>query len=225
MFPSQNGWTPPPPPASDSESEWCVCVRACVRVSAVFPAMGSVLAFRTNGWHPQVGGKMSCGWQGSEVRGHIEDELWMTGVTGHIVSGPDHLGKTFPVLVFTTMSSSAVAVHPLTKANAAWRDCWSPVTKINTLMCSLSVRDLLVDLWVTPWGQVTLSLVKWWRPTHVPHMKYGRCVCQVGSVWNDALSSFKGTPSIKMTEIDPSHVKETSFTCSLVINWIQKSCL
>ena len=28
-----------------------------------------------------------------------------------------------------------------------------------------------------------------------------------------------------MCEIDPSHVKETRFTCSLVINWIQKSCL
>ena len=28
-----------------------------------------------------------------------------------------------------------------------------------------------------------------------------------------------------MREIGPSHVKETSFTCSLVINWIQKSCL
>ena len=30
--------------------------------------------------------------------------------------------------------------------------------------------------------------------------------------------SFKGTASIKMCEIDPSHVKETSFTCSLVIH-------
>ena len=28
----------------------------------------------------------------------------------------------------------------------------------------------------------------------------------------------KGTASIKMREIDPSHVKEISFTCSLVIN-------
>ena len=29
---------------------------------------------------------------------------------------------------------------------------------------------------------------------------------------------FEGTASIKMHEIDPSHEKETSFTCSLVIN-------
>ena len=29
---------------------------------------------------------------------------------------------------------------------------------------------------------------------------------------------FRATASIKMREIDPSHVKETSFTCSLVIN-------
>ena len=28
-----------------------------------------------------------------------------------------------------------------------------------------------------------------------------------------------------MRKIDPSHVKETSFTCSLVIHWIQKRCL
>ena len=35
----------------------------------------------------------------------------------------------------------------------------------------------------------------------------------------------KGTASIKMPEIDPSHVKEISFTCSLVVNCIQKSCL
>ena len=35
----------------------------------------------------------------------------------------------------------------------------------------------------------------------------------------------KGTASITRREIDPSHVKETSFTCSLVINLIQKSCL
>ena len=28
----------------------------------------------------------------------------------------------------------------------------------------------------------------------------------------------KGTASIKMREINPSHKKETSFTCSLVIN-------
>ena len=34
---------------------------------------------------------------------------------------------------------------------------------------------------------------------------------------------FKGTASIKMHEIDPSHVKETSFTCSLVINRIKKA--
>ena len=32
----------------------------------------------------------------------------------------------------------------------------------------------------------------------------------------DGESSVKGTASIKMREIDPSHVKETSFTCSLV---------
>ena len=31
------------------------------------------------------------------------------------------------------------------------------------------------------------------------------------------------TASIKMREIDASHVKETSFTCSLVINWIHKA--
>ena len=31
----------------------------------------------------------------------------------------------------------------------------------------------------------------------------------------------KGTASIKMREVDPSHVKETSCTCSLVINGIQ----
>ena len=35
------------------------------------------------------------------------------------------------------------------------------------------------------------------------------------------VSRFEGTASIKMCEIAPSHVKETSFTCSLVINWIQ----
>ena len=37
--------------------------------------------------------------------------------------------------------------------------------------------------------------------------------------------TFKGTASFKIREIDPSPVKETSFTCSLVINWIQKRCL
>ena len=30
--------------------------------------------------------------------------------------------------------------------------------------------------------------------------------------------NIKGTASIKMRAIDPSHVKESSFTCSLVIN-------
>ena len=30
--------------------------------------------------------------------------------------------------------------------------------------------------------------------------------------------SVKGTASIKMREIDPYHVKQISFTCSLVIN-------
>ena len=38
----------------------------------------------------------------------------------------------------------------------------------------------------------------------------------------DCHSRLKGTTSIKVREIDPSHAKETSFTCSLVINWIQK---
>ena len=32
----------------------------------------------------------------------------------------------------------------------------------------------------------------------------------------------KGTASIKMRETDPSHVKETSFSCSLVINEYKK---
>ena len=31
-------------------------------------------------------------------------------------------------------------------------------------------------------------------------------------------SLIKGTEGIEMREIDPSHVKETSFTCLLVIN-------
>ena len=30
--------------------------------------------------------------------------------------------------------------------------------------------------------------------------------------------TFKGTASIKMHDIDPSHMKETSFTCLIVIN-------
>ena len=37
--------------------------------------------------------------------------------------------------------------------------------------------------------------------------------------------TFKGTVSINMCEIDPSHVKANTFTCSLVINWIQKAPL
>ena len=40
---------------------------------------------------------------------------------------------------------------------------------------------------------------------------------------NVTISQIKGTVSIKMHEIDPSHVKKTSFTCSLVINRIQMS--
>ena len=32
---------------------------------------------------------------------------------------------------------------------------------------------------------------------------------------------FKGSASIEMREIASFHVKETSFTCSLVIHWIQ----
>ena len=38
----------------------------------------------------------------------------------------------------------------------------------------------------------------------------------LGQRWNIKL--FKGTVSIKMCEVHTSHVKETSFICSLVIN-------
>ena len=40
----------------------------------------------------------------------------------------------------------------------------------------------------------------------------------MGNVTCGKEKMFKGTASIKMREIDPSHVKETSFTCSVVIN-------
>ena len=60
----------------------------------------------------------------------------------------------------------------------------------------------------------------------LPFMKHGDLRGHVANPKNvspsrvtwEFLLSLKGTASIKMREIDPSHVKETCFTCSLVIN-------